>query len=57
MKYGKRRYSCYVLVASCLLFLAVPAVAEDDMPANGRNPSLTDADLQAVLIYLRQSFE
>ena len=57
MKYGKHRYSYYVLVASYFFFLAMPAFAEDDMAAMKSKIESLEKELSEIKTLLEKQVQ
>ncbi len=57
MRYGKHRYSYYVMVASCLFFLSMPTVAEDDMAAMKSRIESLEKELSEIKTLLEQQVQ
>ncbi len=57
MRYGKDRYFYYVLVASCLFFLSMPTVAEDDMAAMKSRIESLEKELSEIKTLLEQQVQ
>ena len=57
MRYGKHRYSYYVLVAFCLFFLSMPTVAEDDMAAMKSRIESLEKELSEIKTILEKQVQ
>ena len=54
---NKHRYSYYVLVASCLFFLSMPTVAEDDMVAMKSKIESLEKELSEIRTLLEKKVQ
>jgi len=54
---NKHRYSYYVLVASCLFFLSMPTVAEDDMEAMKSKIESLEKELSEIKTLLEKQVQ
>ncbi len=57
MKHNKHKYSYFVLVASCLFFLAMPTVAEDDMAAMKSRIESLEKELSEIKTLLEKQVQ